>query len=91
MFLRFFCFSLLFFWGDRPVIRLLLGGCFACLVEADMYLFPEKLLVSMCVMRDMFVSMFFAGKIRVYDLSKRLFFYQKNSFCGRGSKNKVVY
>lgn len=62
MFLRFFCFSLLFFWGDRPVIRLLLGGCFACLVEADMYLFPEKLLVSMCVMRDMFVSMFFAGK-----------------------------
>ena len=56
-----------------------------------MYLFPEKLLVSMCVMRDMFVSMFFAGKIRVYDLSKRLFFYQKNSFCGRGSKNKVVY
>lgn len=88
MFLRFFCFSLLFFWGDRPVIRLLLGGCFACLVEADMYLFPEKLLVSMCVMRDMFVSMFFAGKIRVYDLSKRLFFTKKILSAGEGAKIK---
>ena len=56
-----------------------------------MYLYPEKLPIMMCIVRYKFVTDIFCRENRVYDLSKRLFFYQKNSFCGRGCKNKVVY
>jgi len=65
-----------------------LVGCFAFLVEADMYLYPEKLPIMMCIVRYKFVTDIFAGKIGCTIYRKGCFFTKKILSAGEGAKIK---